>query len=94
MYSLRYGTVPIVRRTGGLGDSVQHFDAVTGAGTGIVFFQRLQRAGRELGDRHARSTYTSAKGRWRRLVQNGMAQDFSWKRQVQRYIEAYEQLTG
>ena len=34
------------------------------------------------------------KGAWRRLVQNGMAQDFSWKRQVQRYIEAYEQLAG
>jgi len=37
MYSLKYGTVPIVRRTGGLADSVQHFDPVTGQGTGIVF---------------------------------------------------------
>ena len=37
MYSLRYGTIPIVRRTGGLADSVQHFDPATGAGTGIVF---------------------------------------------------------
>ena len=37
MYSLRYGTIPIVRRTGGLADSVMHFDPATGAGTGIVF---------------------------------------------------------
>ena len=37
MYSLRYGTIPIVRRTGGLADSVQHFDPATGTGTGIVF---------------------------------------------------------
>ena len=37
MYSLKYGTVPIVRRTGGLADSVQHFDPATGQGTGVVF---------------------------------------------------------
>ncbi len=37
MYSLKYGTVPVVRRTGGLADSVQHFDPATGQGTGIVF---------------------------------------------------------
>ncbi|HLQ11968.1 MAG TPA: glycogen/starch synthase [Steroidobacteraceae bacterium] len=92
MYSLRYGTVPIVRRTGGLGDSVQHFDAVTGAGTGIVFndynVQAVSWAIDTALDLYQR------KGVWRRLVQNGMAQDFSWKRQVQRYIEAYEQLAG
>ena len=37
MYCLRYGTIPIVRRTGGLADSVTHFDPATGQGTGIVF---------------------------------------------------------
>ena len=37
MYSMRYGTVPIVRHTGGLADSVQHFDRATGGNTGIVF---------------------------------------------------------
>ena len=37
MYSLRYGTVPVVRRTGGLADSVEHFDPETGTGTGVVF---------------------------------------------------------
>ncbi len=92
MYSLRYGTVPIVRRTGGLGDSVQHFDAATGAGTGIVFNDYNEQA-----VSWAISTALDLyqhKGAWRRLVQNGMAKDFSWKKQVQRYVEAYEQLAG
>ena len=37
MYSLRYGTIPIVRKTGGLADSVEHFDPISGCGTGCVF---------------------------------------------------------
>src|SRR5260221_10125710 len=92
MYSLRYGTVPIVRRTGGLADSVQHFDAATGSGTGIVFNDYNVQAvswAIEL----ALDLYQH-KGTWRHLVQNAMARDFSWKRQVQRYVEAYEQLAG
>ncbi|HVN98852.1 MAG TPA: glycogen synthase [Steroidobacteraceae bacterium] len=90
MYSLRYGTVPIVRRTGGLADSVQHFDAATGAGTGIVFndynVPAVTWAINTALDLHQH------KGAWRRLVQNGMAQDFSWNRQVQHYLDAYERL--
>jgi starch synthase len=90
MYSLRYGTVPIVRRTGGLADSVQHFDVATGLGTGIVFNDYNDIAvSWAIG--HALDLYQQ-KGAWRRLVQNGMAQDFSWNRQVQRYVEAYERL--
>ena len=90
LYSMRYGTVPIVRHTGGLADSVRHFDAVTGQGTGIVFNDYS-------GDavawavNHALDLYQQ-KGSWRRLVQNAMAQDFSWHRQVQRYVEQYERL--
>ena len=90
MYSLRYGTVPIVRRTGGLADSVQHVDVATGTGTGIVFNDYNEIAVRwAIG--YALDLYQQ-KGAWRRLVQNGMAQDFSWNRQVQRYVEAYERL--
>jgi starch synthase len=90
MYSMRYGTVPIVRRTGGLADSVQHFDPATGAGTGIVF-----------NDYNAEAVtwaLTTAldlyqnKGQWRRLMQNGMAQDYSWSRQVRGYVELYESM--
>jgi len=90
MYSLRYGTVPIVRRTGGLADSVQHFDAASGQGTGIVF-----------NDYNAEAVVWAVNTAldlyrnpdiWQRLVQNGMTQDFSWSRQVPRYIELYERL--
>ena len=90
MYSLRYGTVPIVRRTGGLADSVQHFDATSGVGTGIVFNDYNEPA-LSWAISAALNLYQQ-KGAWRRLVQNGMAQDFSWHRQVQLYVDAYERL--
>jgi len=91
MYSLRYGTVPIVRRTGGLADSVQHVDVAAGTGTGIVFNDyNPQAVSWAIG--YALDLYQQ-KGAWRRLVQNGMAQDFSWNRQVQKYVDAYERLT-
>ena len=90
MYSLRYGTVPIVRRTGGLADSVQHVDVTAGTGTGVVFNDYNEVAvSWAIG--YALDLYQQ-KGAWRRLVQAGMAQDFSWNRQVQRYVEAYERL--
>ena len=90
LYSLRYGTVPIVRRTGGLADSVEHFDEVSGTGTGIVFNDYDTSAVRWALDT-ALDLYQK-KGRWRRLVQNAMAQDFSWQRQVGEYERVYQQL--
>ena len=90
MYSLRYGTVPIVRRTGGLADSVQQFEAASGTGTGIVFNDYNEPAV-SWAISTALDLYQQ-KGAWRRLVQNGMAQDFSWNRQVQHYTDAYERL--
>jgi len=87
MYSLRYGTVPIVRRTGGLADSVTHYDSGSGQGTGIVFNDvdpgavrwALSRACELYADR----------GEWSRMVANGMAADFSWDRQFERYLALY-----
>jgi starch synthase len=90
LYSLRYGTVPIVRRTGGLADSVEHFDAVSGTGTGIVFNDYD-----DIAVRWALNTALDLfqkKGSWRRLVQNAMAQDFSWRRQVGEYERVYQRL--
>jgi starch synthase len=90
MYSLKYGTVPIVRRTGGLADSVRHFDPATGQGTGIVFNDFD--AG---GLRWALATALEWYGQpalWRRLVLNGMAEDFSWDRQVEAYDALYERV--
>jgi starch synthase len=90
LYSLRYGTVPIVRRTGGLADSVQLFDPVSGSGTGIVF-NDYNNAGITWAVNSALDLYQH-KGLWRRLVQNGMARDFSWQRQVREYLAQYDQL--
>jgi starch synthase len=90
LYSLRYGTVPIVRRTGGLADTVMHFDAATGTGTGVVFndynVEAVTWAMNTVLDLYMQ------RGSWRRLVQNGMAQDFSWQRQVQHYIGMYREV--
>ena len=90
MYSLRYGTVPVVRRTGGLADSVQHYDTRTGTGTGVVFndfnTQALQWALNTALDLYARPRH------WARVVRNGMQQDFSWERQGGEYVALYRRL--
>ncbi len=88
MYSLKYGTVPIVRRTGGLADSVRHFDPASGDGTGIVFNDYDADAVRwALGQ--AIQWYAQPQ-LWRRIVKNGMREDFSWDRQVVEYERLYE----
>jgi starch synthase len=92
MYSLRYGTIPIVRNTGGLADSVQHFDPASGVGTGCVFNDYDAPAVRwAVGT--ALDWYSSAKS-WRQLIQNAMAQDFSWSRQITKYDSLYRELLG
>jgi len=91
MYSLRYGAVPVVRRTGGLADAVQPFDAVTKEGTGFLFGPFTPA---DLRGALEESLDTYAKPRlWRRLVHNGMSQDFSWSRQVEEYVDLYDRLT-
>jgi len=90
MYSLKYGTVPIVRRTGGLADSVRHFDPASGEGTGIVF-NDFDAGGLRWAIAQALEWYRSPP-LWRRLVLNGMREDFSWERQVLEYERLYERL--
>lgn len=91
MYSLRYGAVPVVRKTGGLADAVQPFDAESRQGTGFLF-DRYD--ARELDQSLAEALELYPNRRvWRRLVRNGMTQDFSWERQVEKYIELYLGLT-
>jgi starch synthase len=90
MYSLRYGTVPVVRRTGGLADSVQHFDPATGRGSGVVF-NDFDAGGLRWGITTALEWF-SWPSVWRRLVQNGMAQDFSWDVSAAEYEALYDRL--
>jgi starch synthase len=87
MYSLRYGTIPIVRKTGGLADSVTHFDPSTGRGTGCVFNDYDAPAVR-WGVGTALDWFADQKT-WRRLMRNAMAEDFSWRRQTVRYEAVY-----
>ncbi|MEK7990739.1 MAG: glycogen synthase GlgA [Thiotrichaceae bacterium] len=93
MYSMRYGTVPIVRNTGGLADTVvdttpSHLDTETA--TGFIFeredaYELLHCVQRAL------VTYRD-KATWRQLRTNGMCKDFSWQYSTQSYIELYENL--
>lgn len=90
MYSLKYGTVPIVRRTGGLADSVQMWDPATGQGTGIVF-NDFDPQGVRWAIHTALDLYKD-RPTWLQIMRNGMAQDFSWDRQSRLYVELYERL--
>jgi starch synthase len=92
MYSLRYGTIPIVRNTGGLADSVQHFNPDSGVGTGCVFNDYDVPAVRwAIG---TTLDWYANPGMWQRLMQNAMAQDFSWSRQILKYEALYRELEG
>ena len=87
MYSLRYGTIPIVRRTGGLADSVQHFDPATGAGTGIVF-NDYDSGAMSWAFETAMQWYAQP-ALWERIVQNAMRMDFSWETQCNEYLKLF-----
>lgn len=90
MYSLRYGSVPVVRNTGGLADSVDPFNAEGRTGTGFVF-QHFEPAGLRWSLNQALDIYPHRR-LWRQLVRNGMSRDFSWERQAGRYVELYRRL--
>ena len=90
MYSLKYGTVPVVRATGGLADSVQHFDAVTGKGTGVVFHD-YDVNGLKWAAKTSLDIYSN-KHHWKQITFNGMAKDYSWDEQGKLYIERFRKL--
>lgn len=87
MYSLRYGTIPVVRRTGGLADSVQHYDPATGVGTGCVF--RDYDAPAVVWALNTTLDWFADRDGWQRLMHNAMREDFSWSRQVVRYEKLF-----
>jgi starch synthase len=91
MYSLRYGTVPIVRKTGGLADSVQIYDPHDGEGTGIVF-NDYNVVAVTWAINTALDLFQNRR-RWNRIVRNGLACNFSWEHQGREYIALYERLT-
>jgi len=91
MYALKYGTVPVVRATGGLDDTIVTFDSKNRKGNGFkfgpykatAFLAAIRRALRLFG-------YLDS---WKMLVANGMKEDFSWDRSAQRYLRIYQSIT-
>jgi starch synthase len=91
LYSLKYGTVPVVRRTGGLADSIQDVTPTTiatGEGTGFVFVEPTAEALFEAIER-AVQTYQDFET-WQKIQTNGMKKDFSWHAATKEYIKIYE----
>ncbi|MGR3179962.1 MAG: glycogen synthase GlgA [Candidatus Anammoxibacter sp.] len=90
LYSLKYGTIPVVRNTGGLSDTINEYDPISGNGNGFKFqkysgkefFKAIQRA---------IETYKN-RDNWLKLMQNAMNEDFSWERSAKDYLGLYEEL--
>lgn len=99
MYSLLYGTVPVVRRTGGLADTVKLWDPASGSGNGVVF-DHYTPEGVRWGLQTAMDLYLAGQQRsgsagdraWRSMQSTGMGEDFSWERQAARYVDLYRSL--
>jgi starch synthase len=92
MYSLLYGTVPIVRKTGGLADTVRLYDPETDEGNGIVFDHATTDGVRWA--LHAALDLYADETLWVRLRQRGMSEDFSWERVGPEYVAIYDQLVS
>jgi starch synthase len=88
MYSMRYGTVPVVRATGGLDDTVADYNPRTNTGTGFKFSDYTSAALLGALDR-ARQAFANP-NIWKKLQLAGMRQDFSWDRSAGEYVKLYE----
>ncbi|RKO67382.1 glycogen synthase GlgA [Desulfofundulus salinus] len=90
LIAMRYGTIPIVRATGGLADTVHDYNPATGSGNGFVFseyegealYHAIQRA---------LSLYTERPDEWKQLIKRAMELDFSWARSAVEYLQLYQE---
>ena len=88
LYALKYGTVPIVRSTGGLTDTVEEFSSELDSGTGFQFAEQ-DPAALEATVLKAVDLFLNEPPTWKRLMMRGMKKDFSWKRSAQEYLQLY-----
>ncbi len=88
IYSLRYGTIPIVRATGGLDDTIKNYDVRTERGYGFTFNNYTARDFLDA-IKNALEVYKD-KNTWLKLVKRGMELDFSWENSARQYIELYQ----
>ena len=91
MYSMRYGTVPIVRATGGLDDTVQQFSPADGTGTGFKFGP--YQAGALLEKIREALYFYGRPEHWQKIQHNGMLVDNSWEAAAAKYLELYQEMT-
>ena len=91
LMSLRYGTVPIVRETGGLKDTVEPYNEYESKGTGFSFSN--YNAHEMLNTiRYAKDVYYNRKREWNKIIDRGMAMDFSWKNSAKKYEQLYDRM--
>jgi len=90
IYSLKYGTVPIVRATGGLDDTIEPYDPYTGQGTGFKFTEYTGEA--LLQTVKAALTAFKNKIAWQKLMRNAMAKDFSWNSSAREYVRVFDKV--
>jgi starch synthase len=91
LYSLKYGTVPLVRATGGLDDSIEDFSSASGSGTGFKF---TTYKGSELLKTIQRAVHGYAdQPTWKKIMKNGMSKDFSWEASAKKYLHLYRSVT-
>ena len=93
LMALRYGTVPIVRETGGLKDTVEPYNEFESTGTGFSFLNyNAHEMLRTI--RYAERIFYDKKREWNKIIDRGMAADFSWNRSADKYTEMYDWLIG
>lgn len=90
LYSFRYGTIPVVRATGGLKDTVRKFNEETGEGNGFLFDAYEAQALIKAVD--CAISVFNHKDKWNRLIKNAMKEDFSWERSAKSYVNLYRRL--
>ena len=91
IFSLRYGTVPVVRKTGGLADTITHYNRSTKQGNGFVFEDYLA-SGLLWAIDQALETYWDFPMDWSQIVKNAMACDFSWFHSAKEYLKLYDDM--
>lgn len=91
LISLRYGTVPIVRETGGLKDTVLPYNEYEGTGTGFSF-QNYNAHEMLSIINYAKKTFITKKREWNKIIERGMGKDYSWKNSAKKYESLYNRL--
>ncbi|MGE5632943.1 MAG: glycogen synthase GlgA [Caulobacteraceae bacterium] len=90
LFSIRYGTVPIVRETGGLNDTIKPYNEYTGEGTGFTFAN--YNAHDMLFTVKRAVSFYREKDKWEKIVKEGMKQNFSWRKSAEEYLNLYKRL--